>query len=408
MEGLLQHEARCENHLVMLTSSPSSLKRIADKANTGTSQIGSSKTFYSIRTSEQSLASSSRSSSSCTEQSFESQASSPITIQNIQQQHDCGSPMEFRLDVLRALDGATMRAETFTQLRNAIEPHLRKARLARERASRSKLASASSFRSFSGIIGSTIGVPYPSLRSERRFLFCEHSFPMHTVLADVLNIPDLSKAHHSDDLLLPLLNAAHRVRFQAVYDSFVQSVCIPLLHSMALSNQLFQDYENASVTYRYQAFPTIRVSRPQDASGVPHHDHDLPTCDTIRGYGPACLTFHVPLTPCDASNSLYTETRPGREDWHPLETKSIGLAYVFDGARCLSFYLPNTSSRCSVALTFRVQLYQSEEPRDAFSDAGPGYYEEAVVNLRPGSCATAKKKDGSLLSPDHRNGYPFI
>jgi hypothetical protein len=384
-----------------------------------------SKTFYSLRTSDESLASSSNGSSSGTDESFES----PRGAYQFKCPPDESPPGAFRLDMLRAVrafSGNTVGTE-FTLLRKAIEPHLRKARLARELCSRPEVVvdhqstASTTTCTMSSMIGSTVGFPYPSLRAERRFLYCQHSFPLHDVLSSVLGLDDLTKAHLVDetDLLLPMLHREQRVRFQAVYDSFVLSVCLPLLHSLAMSNHIFQYHHrenNERVTYRYQAFPTIQVSRPEDFSVDRHGSapqlpcHEVPTCDTILSYSPGCLTFHVPLTPCGPANSMYTETRPGREDWHPLDTKAIGLGYLFDGARCLSFYLPNTSNQCSVALTFRVQICQDEMQHDMYSSTGPGYYEEAIVNLQPGSDAAISKKSGQgrFLAPDHRNGYPFI
>jgi hypothetical protein len=477
MEGLLQHEARHQGQprLVMATThhryhngavSSNRHGRVESGLSLGTAAIkktgtttsgdttnmmmmqkamGRSKTFFSLRTSEESLASSSTGSSSCT---TEESSSSPRgggdhhphhVVLHRPHQFNCpppgSSPSAFRTDLLRVVrdfssgdNNDTMGTESFTLLRQAIEPHLRQARLARERArpvhhhNNNNTASTSMS---SMIIGSTLGVPYPALRAERRFLYCPHSFPLHEVLASVLGLEDLARAHLVDesDLLLPLLRREQRVRFQAVYDSFVLSVCLPMLHSMALSAQIFQyhhhdgednNHNNERVTYRYQAFPTIHVSRPEQRSAPQLPCHEVPTCDTILGHGPGCLTFHVPLTPCGPANSLYTETRPGREDWHPLDTKAIGLGYLHDGARCLSFYLPNTSHQCAVALTFRVQIQMfpddNASSHDVFSCSGPGYYEEAVVNLQPGSDAAISKAcgEGRFLTPDHRNGYPFI
>jgi hypothetical protein len=50
---------------------------------------------------------------------------------------------------------------------------------------------------------------------------------------------------------------------------------------------------------------------------------------------------------------------------------------------------------------------------DDFSRAGPGYYEEAVIDQRAvstgaGSQAVIKKNGTHLLEPDHRVGYPFV
>ena len=295
-------------------------------------------------------------------------------------------------------------------LRRAMEPHLRRARLLREDlrvASHPVLYNAD-------CIASSMGVPYAALRQERPFLYDECTHPLHSVLAQALDVPDLTQVHlhHSErDLLLPLLDRERRFAFHAAYDTFVTSFCIPLLHSMAISKHIFRHSDSDRITYRYQAFPNIRVSRPGDPA------ISQPTCDSTRGHSLGFLTFHIPLTPCAGTNCLYTESRGGKEDWHALSAKSVGLGYLMDGARCLQFDLANTTNASAVALTFRVMLYREDwtglcSPNlreDRYSKAGPGYYDEAVIDLRNPNNAVVKKHGRRLLllDPDHRVGYPF-
>ena len=138
------------------------------------------------------------------------------------------------------------------------------------------------------------------------------------------------------------------------------------------------------------------------------------------------LNFHIPLTPAFGTNALFTESNPGREDWHPLSTKSVGLGYLFDGARCLHFTLENTTDATRVSLDFRIAIYRDESPmghidkvfcsknslEDAFSLAGPGYYDEASIDVSVGSSSfpgsmVAQKYSRHLLDPDSRVGLPF-
>jgi hypothetical protein len=303
-----------------------------------------------------------------------------------------------------------------------MESHLRKARLGREQA-----RDTSNLIVDASIAGS-VGVPYTSLRKERPFLFDEYSYPLHTILAETLGVDDLSKLHESPiqdkaELLEPLLRSSNRRRFHECYDSFVTSFCIPLLHSIAMTKNLFHSASpNASnkIHYRYQAFPCIRIVRPGESSNGPH-------CDTANGHSIGYLTFHVPLTAVFGTNALYTESYPGREDWHPLTTKSVGLGYMFDGARCLHFTLENTTPITRVAIDFRIAIYRKDQTRDEFnsdlctramledrfSRAGPGYYDEACIDIDAlhgsfGGGAVAKKDfPDDLYEPDYRVGFPF-
>jgi hypothetical protein len=302
------------------------------------------------------------------------------------------------------------------ELRNVMEPHLRRARLLRERSRNTGhwLVDAS--------IASSIGVPYTALRKERPILFDEQSYPLHTILAQTLRVKDLTMVHevNEEELLLPLLDRKRRHRFHAAYDNFVTSFCIPLLHSLAIANGVFHHLSSDRVNYRYQAFPSIHVLRP--GSSV-----TAPSCDSSMGHSIGCLTFYIPLTPCDETNSLFVESHPGREDWHSLNAKSIGLGYLFDGARCIHFDLVNSGNKSRVALMFQILLYREGSPfdgteaadnglcppsllEDDFSREGPGYYEEAVIDLLRslGTETIVKKRTTTLSDPDHRAGYPFL
>jgi hypothetical protein len=332
-------------------------------------------------------------------------------------------------------------------MRKVLEPHIRKARLAREEARQQHRRMT--VQTVHDSIASSVGVPYVRLRSERPFLYDIYTHPMHQILAQTLGVEDLSRLHdqqqksqpltdftnnHTETdtlkhLMAPLKCRESRRHFQESYDNFVTSFCIPLLHSMAMAKSLFHGVHSTSgntrISYRYQAFPNIRVVRPGDASKGPQ-------CDTSKGHNVGFLHFHIPLTPSYGTNALYTESHPGKEDWHPLQTKSTGLGFLFDGGRCLHFNMENTTESTLVALDFVVAIYYSDptdtghpvvDPdglcnqtalEDPYSLAGPGYYDEALIDIRPGSplwqCVAKKKGDrkyNKLLDPDVRNGFPF-
>jgi len=291
-----------------------------------------------------------------------------------------------------------------SDLRKVMEPHLRRARLQREH------SRSTSHHKCAASIASSMGVPYTPLRQERPFLFDEHTYPLHTILADTLNVPDLCQVHQVDEsvLLTPLLDREKRHAFHSAFDGFVTSFCIPLIHSMAISKRLLQHSASERIVYRYQAFPTIQISRPGE-SALP-----APTCDSIEGHSVGCLTFHVPLTPSQGTNAMFIESHPGKEDWHPLQAKSVGLGYLLDGARCLHFDLENTTGHSRVSLAFRVLIHREQVQdsclcplvllRDKYSKGT--YYDEAVIDARK-THAVAKAHHDGLLDPDPLLGYPF-
>ncbi len=320
----------------------------------------------------------------------------------------------FGMDLRRETGGSPDVPEFGTMLRRTMEPHLRKARILRENnRSRTNLE-------VHAAIANSVGVPYVRLRQERPFLYDTDTHPMHEILATTLGISDLSTLHERGDLrrlMAPLLSKTQRKLFHEAYDTFVTSFCIPLLHSLAMSQNLFHG-STSRISYRYQAFPKIRILRPGDAS-------EGPQCGTANGFSVGCLHFHVPLTPATGTNALYTESHPGKENWHPLMTKSVGLGFLFDGARCLHFNMENTTSFTSVALEFVVAIYDDRSMNDYvdgeslcnrviledhFSLSWPGFYDEAVIDQCLGSPSwqiVAKKHGDHLMDPGSRVIFPF-
>jgi len=269
----------------------------------------------------------------------------------------------FGADVNKFTDGQPDAPNFNPSLRKFIEAHVSKARRMREDRWQSVLKKIGSNRYRRALsISNNAHIPYPSLRLERSFLFDDETYPLHQILADTIGVDDLSLMHQHKEqdkkvLLRPLLNPESRKGFHECYENFVTSICIPELHSRAMADNIFnissskRNSGTEEICYRYQAFPCLRVVKPGEFSIGPH-------CDMTYGHSIGNINFHIPLTPTFGTNALYTETHPGREDWHPLTSKSRGLGYIFDGARCLHFGLENTTERTRVSLDFRIAIYR--------------------------------------------------
>jgi len=322
-------------------------------------------------------------------------------------------PIWFATEVRRQTEGSSDAPEFNKHLRNVMEPFVSQARINREQA-RMKL-----FPEVHGSIFSSIGIPYPSLRKERCFLFDIEMYLIHRNLADILGVADLALLHEQGKHCgvvwnEALMDSLSRQRFRDCYESYIIRFCIPFLHSLAITNDVrinLSQTKSSMVTYRYQAFPTVTVVKPGDCST------DYPHCDIAEGHSIGCLNFHIPLTPAYGTNALYTESSPGREDWHPLTSKSIGLGYLFDGARCLHFGLENTTQHTRVSVDFRVVVYREDDRDDALSEvvdhndlcsrgfledrysAAGGFYEEASIDL--GICH--KERIGSFVAKKSGN-----
>ncbi|EJK68691.1 hypothetical protein THAOC_10107 [Thalassiosira oceanica] len=233
-------------------------------------------------------------------------------------------------------------------LRHCMEPYLAVARLRREEARQQALDTlktvqepSHSLQSSSTCfdwpsIGSSYGVPYPSLRTETPFLFDVDSYPLADALAETLGTHDLSQLH--------------------------------LKHPLSLGKgKLLEPLQNREKRRNFHQYSVGNIS------------------------------YHIPLTPAYGTNALYAESRPGREDWHPLAAKSFGLGYQFDGVRCLHFNLKNETDITRVSLNFRIgitrlaengdrydmddQLCCPELLQDRYSCENLEFYDEVVVQV---------------------------
>ena len=119
-------------------------------------------------------------------------------------------------------------------------------------------------------------------------------------------------------------------------------------------------------TLWYACVPTLRVQTPSEEHATirPHVDgmYDLPD---------GSLNFWLPLTTLERSSTLWVESRPGLEDFHPLTA-----ATRFDGRRCLHFTLPNHSPHTRVSLDFRCIPGGLHNPDGRLAQAG--YFSSVV------------------------------
>merc|ERR1711981_506931 len=82
-------------------------------------------------------------------------------------------------------------------------------------------------------------------------------------------------------------------------------------------------------------------------SCTPHRDSDY------AAHHGAEINFWIPLTRVWGSNSLFVESRPGKEDFHPLELGPGELA-IFNGSKCLHYTRANDTNCTRVSFDFRV------------------------------------------------------
>lgn len=118
---------------------------------------------------------------------------------------------------------------------------------------------------------------------------------------------------------------------QSLYDFFIKTV---------ISKRFKEDF-------LYQSFPTFRVHLPYNvAVGAFHNDAEF--------HHPAGeVNYILPLTDSDDTASVWVESKPGKEDFIPMEMRT-GQLIEFDGNRLTHGNKPNQTDKTRVSIDFRV------------------------------------------------------
>lgn len=166
----------------------------------------------------------------------------------------------------------------------------------------------------------------------------------------------------------PLADESIAAEFHSIYDSFICEHVAPhvALACAGPSSPNLLRTSDGEDTLWYACTPTIRVQTPSE-----EHATIRPHVDGMYELPDGSINFWMPLTPLESSSTLWVESVPGLENFHPLTG-----ATRFDGRRCLHFTLPNHSSRTRVSLDFRCVPGALHEPSGRLAQAG---YFSAVV-----------------------------
>ena len=285
---------------------------------------------------------------------------------------------------------------TFTPaVLEAISPELKKVRHGRKEAMARPYPAA--------MRALTQAAAFTHLRAEATLAFDPSAFPLREAFASLLGLASdlplhrLHERYHSDSgakgnreeklrLLAPLTDAIARQAFLAAYES----LCLQCLGGR-IRAVLGCD------TLLFQSFPCVRVHRPGEFSIGPH-------CDAQYQAPDGNLNYYVPLTEAIwGTNSLYLESAPGREDWHPLSL-SYGELATFYGVYCSHFTAENTTTVTRVSLDFRLVpggCYAPDVTDQPVHFRAGEYYSEAAWDASSGRFEVRRRGQ-----PYWRHGFP--
>jgi|EP00945_MAST-04E_sp_MAST-4E-sp1_P009025 hypothetical protein len=146
-------------------------------------------------------------------------------------------------------------------------------------------------------------------------------------------------------------------RYETILREFCRDVVSPLLG--------VGPEEDVAIVY--QRRPTLRVGMPaKKPMGHPH-------CDYEYHHQPGEINFWIPLNSVFGSNTLWTETAPGKGDFSPLVLQ-YGSAIRFWGNQCKHYTVANDSGKTRVSLDFRVIRADRFNPDFVCSRGKPGQF----------------------------------
>ncbi|KAL7500939.1 hypothetical protein ACHAWT_009697 [Skeletonema menzelii] len=288
------------------------------------------------------------------------------------------------------------------QLRNAIEPHIQKAR-DKQGAALNAARAATTGQIYDEVLSEFMN----EYAQEGSFTFDTNKMKLRESFLESCGLGldfDLQRlhqtTHNKDEMLFHL--ASNRLHFQEEYDNFARTVCIPYLASLPTLSGKGTTPED----FYYQSFPCIRIVKPGEFSIGPHGDASY-------GHHPCSINFYIPLTKIEGSASLFLESRPGSEDWHPI-VGEYSLVKVFAGAVCKHFTPENWGDFTRVSLDFRIipgHMFHSLKcggchtggVKDVYRQK-EGYYTRCYSSNLDKS---TWERDGPLQEPDARYGFPW-
>jgi hypothetical protein len=161
--------------------------------------------------------------------------------------------------------------------------------------------------------------------------------------------------------------SARHEEFQACYEKFLKNVIVPhMMMAMDAAEEEEEEEEGGVVrtwggrnndsnkpsSFVVQSIPCVRFQPPStDRMTTPH-------VDATYGHQPGQVNFWVPLTTAYDSNSVYAESEPGKEDYHPFGERGApmrpGEVKRFYGNRCVHFTEANRTGVTRVSFDFRV------------------------------------------------------
>lgn len=174
------------------------------------------------------------------------------------------------------------------------------------------------------------------------------------LIAEMLEVSptDLVRLHEIDKSEFQNLGADQHSKWHKLYYSKQEEKMLPMVKEF-VSDFLKEYFGEESLIF--QKRPTFRVHEVANLGvGEWHRDRDY-------NHGPEEMNLWIPFTPAYDTNTVWTESEEGREDFKPMNV-SYGEILLFNGANLLHGNHTNQTPTTRVSFDMRVVVPSEFNP----------------------------------------------
>ena len=186
-------------------------------------------------------------------------------------------------------------------------------------------------------------------------------FPFNSIVKKYLEIEDLEQLHSTYSQNDKIRGIGEDTKTDA-HKKFYQYLNIEnneliLMYYKFIKTVLFENFDNKIL---FQRSPSLRISYPNNLAVSTWHADG----DNINKHPPGEINIFLPLTNCFGNNSIWIESIPGKQDFHPVKLK-FGEILIFNGNECVHGNKINDTNITRLSFDFRIL------PRDKYNKDYP-------------------------------------
>ena len=186
----------------------------------------------------------------------------------------------------------------------------------------------------------------------KKFNYNLNEFPFRRLLEKLYKVKKIEKIHNIKPHLMPkekivfpkeVSTKLHSIFYKKLNNNWIEFY---KLYEKFIKNEISKIIKEP---FLYQYMPSFRVQYPNEKAVTKwHFDSDK---DHLHPDGE--INFCIPLTNMRNSTAVWSESKPGKKDFFPMNAK-LGQYYIFNGNKCTHGNKVNISNSVRFSFDFRV------------------------------------------------------